>query len=411
MIKIAMLSTGEEILHGDIVDTNAAWLSRRFFEEGLALHKRSTVGDNQFDLVNELINLSLNYDLVVVNGGLGPTSDDVTAEAAAEAAEEEVDLFPEWVEVMKNYFRRMGKEMPESNIKQAMLPASSTIIDNPVGTACGFTMQINQAQFFFTPGVPREFKHMVDSRIIPAIKEKHTETESKEVSRMFTFGLTESGISDLFKNIHLPDGYEFGYRSSLPFIEVKLFGPAGDMETRLKIMQIVYSHLGENVVSVDEPILANIQALLAEKRLVVSVSEQSSGGYLTSWLHSNEKLSDQLGASWVMTNKVQHTLAEQDPLAAALALAAAIRENSESNIGLATGNMADGKVAFGLSTPYGEWGQIVSLKRSYEKEELRKLYAAIATDMLRRHLEGKPMFGEYASVERVRELFVPASAL
>lgn len=411
MIRIAMLSTGEEILHGDIVDTNAAWLSRRFFEEGLALQKRSTVGDGLFDLVNELVNLSLNYDLVVVNGGLGPTSDDVTAEAAAEAAEDELDLFPEWVEVMKNYFRRMGKEMPESNIKQAMLPASSSIIDNPVGTACGFTMQINQAQFFFTPGVPREFKHMVDSRIIPVIKEKHAGTESKEVSRMFTFGLTESGISDLIRNIHLPDGYEFGYRSSLPFIEVKLFGPAGDMETRLKVMQIVYSHLGENVVSVDEPMLDNIQALLEEKQLLVSVSEQSSGGYLTSWLHSSEKLSNQLGACWVMNNKVQNTLAEQDPLAAALALAAAIREKGESDIGLATGNMVDGKVAFGLSTAYGEWGQIVTLKRSYEREELRKLYAAIATDMLRRHLEGKPMFGEYSSVGRERELFVPASAL
>jgi competence/damage-inducible protein CinA-like protein len=411
MIRIAMLSTGEEILHGDIVDTNAAWLSRRFFEEGLALQKRSTVGDGLFDLVNELVNLSLNYDLVVVNGGLGPTSDDVTAEAAAEAAEDELDLFPEWVEVMKNYFRRMGKEMPESNIKQAMLPASSVIIDNPVGTACGFTMQINQAQFFFTPGVPREFKHMVDARILPAIKEKHAGTESKKVSRMFTFGLTESGISDLIKNIHLPDGYEFGYRSSLPFIEVKLFGPAGDMETRLKVMQIVYGHLGDNVVSVDEPMLDNIQALLEEKQLIVSVSEQSSGGYLTSWLHSSKKLSNQLGACWVMNNKVQNTLADQEPLAAALALAAAIREKGESDIGLATGNMIDGKVAFGLSTSYGEWGQVVTLKRSYEREDLRKLYAAIATDMLRRHLEGKPMFGEYSSVGRERELFVPASAL
>ncbi|PJC88026.1 competence/damage-inducible protein A [Vibrio sp. HA2012] len=411
MIKIAMLSTGEEVLHGDIVDTNAAWLSRRFFEEGLALQKRSTVGDNLFDLVNEMVSLSLNYDLVIVNGGLGPTSDDMSAEAAAEAAEDELELFPKWVEVMKNYFKRLGREMPESNIKQAMLPRSATIIDNPVGTACGFSIRINQAQFFFTPGVPREFKHMVDSRILPAIKSEYHAAESREVSRIFTFGLTESGISDLISHIHLPAGYEFGYRSSLPFIEIKLFGPAGEMDTRLKIMHIVYGHLGDNVVSVDEPMLENIRALLEEKQQVVSVSEQSTGGYLASWLHSNKKLADRLGSSWIMSNPVQNSLVEQDPLAAALALAAAIREKNGSDIGLATGNMLDGKVAFGLSTCNGEWGQVVELKRDYEREDLRKLYAAMVTDMLRRHLEAKPVFGEYSSVKRIRELFVPASAL
>ena len=411
MIRIAMLSTGEEVLHGDIVDTNAAWLSRRFFDEGLALQKRSTVGDNQFDLVNELINLSLNYDLVVVNGGLGPTSDDVTAEAAAEAAEDELELFSEWVEVMKGYFQRLGRVMPESNFKQAMLPASSTIIDNPIGTACGFTMLINQAQFFFTPGVPREFKYMVDTQIIPAIKASHPVVDSREVSRMFTFGLTESGISDLIKNIHLPDGYEFGYRSSLPFIEIKLFGPRGEMDNRLKLMQIVYSHLGDNVVSVDEPMLENIGALLNENRKVISVSEQSTGGYLTSWLHSNPRITEMSGSSWVMSNPVQNTLVEQDPLAAALALAAAIREKSGSDIGLATGNVIEGKVAIGLSTENGEWGQVIELKRKYEPEDLRKMYAAITVDMLRRHLEAKSVFGEYSSVNRIRELFVPASAL
>ncbi|MFA0004275.1 molybdopterin-binding protein, partial [Vibrio splendidus] len=90
MTKIAMLSTGEEVLHGDIVDTNAAWMSAEFYQHGFALAKRSTVGDQMNALVEELLMLSFNYDVVIVNGGLGPTTDDMSAAAAAAASEQKL---------------------------------------------------------------------------------------------------------------------------------------------------------------------------------------------------------------------------------------------------------------------------------------------------------------------------------
>lgn len=105
MLKIAMLSTGEEVLHGDIVDTNAAWLSEQFFQKGFALTKRSTVGDSLGSLAEELLMLSFNSDIVVVNGGLGPTCDDVSTEAAAVAAEVELELYPQWLERLEAFFR------------------------------------------------------------------------------------------------------------------------------------------------------------------------------------------------------------------------------------------------------------------------------------------------------------------
>lgn len=411
MIKIAMLSTGEEVLYGDIVDTNASWLSRTFFDEGLPLSKRSTVGDQKNALVNEFINLSLNFDLVIVNGGLGPTSDDLTAESAAEAAEEELELFQEWLDRLQGMYQKSGRKMPESNIKQAVLPKSSTIVDNPIGTACGFKMSINRATFYFTPGVPREFKQMVETQIIPEIKQTHSSLTSLEVTRMYTFGLSESGISDLLDKLALPAGYDFGYRSSLPFIEVKLFGPSDNNDQRLQILKMVYGHLGENVVSVDEALLDNLGAALVESSQSVSISEISTGGYLTSWMTSNTLLEKSVKQSWILTANVDLKDLGQEALASALALAASIKDKTKSHIGLSTGKLDDNRVAIAMSTVDGEWGQIVSLKRKYEREDMRKVVATIALDMLRRKLEGKPVFGSYSFIQREKELFIPASSL
>lgn len=410
-MKIAMLSTGEEVLHGDITDTNAAWLSRLFFEHGFALAKRSTVGDQKADLVNELVNLSLNFDLVIVNGGLGPTTDDLTAEAAAEAADDKLVLFEAWWERMQAMYASSGRQMPESNRKQAVLPAECTIVDNPIGTACGFCMTINRATFYFTPGVPREFKRMVTDEILPEIKRTHSNVAGLSVSRMYTFGLSESGISDLLDKVVLPAGYEFGYRSSMPFIEVKLFGPDGDIETRMRILKIVYGHLGDNVVSIDEPLLANIGSALQESGQTVSVSEQFTGGYLSAWMSRDEAFEHVMGQAWVLTNSAKIKVQQQDALPSALALAASIREKTGSSIGLAIGKLEQDTIAVAMSAKEGEWGQVLSVRRKYEREDMRKLVAAVVLDMLRRRLESKPVFGSYSSLQREREMFIPSSAL
>lgn len=103
MLKIAMLSTGEEVLHGDIVDSNAAWLAREFYQHGFSLAKRATVGDSLPALVEELMMLSFNSDVVIVNGGLGPTSDDITAQAAAQAAEQPLVLNADWLSQLEAF--------------------------------------------------------------------------------------------------------------------------------------------------------------------------------------------------------------------------------------------------------------------------------------------------------------------
>ncbi len=398
MLKIAMLSTGEEVLHGDIVDTNAAWLSREFFQNGFGLAKRSTVGDSQTALVEELLMLSFNSDVVVVNGGLGPTTDDLSSECAAIAAEQELKLFPEWLEKLEAFFASRNMKMPESNIKQAMLPEKSVLIDNPIGTACGFKVQINDCWFYFTPGVPKEFKKMVSEQILPDLKALFPAEAGLECSRLYTFGTSESGISDKLDKLQLPTGYMLGYRSYLPFIEVKLFGPKEDLETRVKLLQMIYALLEQHVVSVDEPMLEHIGHLMTEKGLSLAIAEQATKGWLSSWLLSNPYIEKLSGHSWILSHNAEEGLGGQDPLAAAFALAAATKDKCSTDLSVVTGVLDGDQFTVAISAPQGEWGQIAKFNRPYSASEQKEVIGTVVADMLRRYLEAKPILVKYSSV-------------
>lgn len=411
MLKIAMLSTGEEVLHGDIVDTNAAWLSQQFFENGFGLTKRSTVGDSLSSLVEELLMLSFNNQVVLVNGGLGPTADDLSAAAAAEAAEQKLVLFSEWLTVLERFFAQRQKTMPESNLKQAMLPEKASIIDNPIGTACGFKLAINDCWFYFTPGVPSEFKLMVTQQILPELKQQFAQQTSLDCSRLYTFGSSESALADKLDKLQLPTGYQLGYRSYLPFIEVKLFGPADDLSTRVRVLQLIHSHIDAYVVSIDQPMLEHLGHLLHEKSLSLSIAEQSTKGYLSQWLLSNDQIARLSGHSWILSHKTEIGLTEQDPLAAVLALAAATKEKCLTELALVSGPIQDNMFCLALSTPQGEWAQQLKFNRAYAAQDQRVIIATIAADMLRRYLAAKLIFTDYASASRLKDIHLTSNML
>ncbi|MBN3571683.1 CinA family nicotinamide mononucleotide deamidase-related protein [Vibrio neptunius] len=411
MLKIAMLSTGEEVLHGDIVDTNAAWLSEKFFKQGFSLSKRSTVGDSQSALVEELMMLSFNCDVVIVNGGLGPTSDDLSAEAAAQASDTELELYPEWLEKLEQFFSARGIAMPESNRKQAMLPHGSLVLDNPIGTACGFLLTFNDCDFYFTPGVPSEFKLMVESQILPHLQQRHSDVVGYECSKLHTFGTSESALSDKLDKVHLPEGYFLGYRSYLPFIEVKLFGPRDDLDNRIKLLQLVYNLIEANVVSVDETMQDNVGHLILDKKLSISTAEQSTHGNLSLWLHSNEAAADYCGHGWVLGNKVDVGKSDNDDLAAAFALAAATKDKCATDIAIATGKVTERTFSVAISAREGEWGQTLTFNRSFSRADQTIIVTTVAADMLRRYLSGKTMFPNYSSLTRDKEMYVPQSVI
>ncbi|GAD30207.1 CinA family nicotinamide mononucleotide deamidase-related protein [Photobacterium leiognathi] len=402
MIEITMISTGEEVLLGDITDTNAAWLSRYLFEQGLTMTRRVTVGDHCERLAKEIESCSLNSDIVIVNGGLGPTSDDLTAVAAAMAANVGLEQSDHWVAEMKAKYEKLNREMPAANLKQAMLPEGAELIDNPVGTACGFAIKLNRSWIFFTPGVPSEFKIMVKDQILPRLQAKYPANQSLHCFRLFTYGLSESSISDAFQHLTLPQGYEIGYRSSLPFIEVKLFAPEQG-NTALTLLAEMETLLGDNIVGKQVGLIDNLASMLIQHNKKLAIVEQSTGGFVVNWLNQQPALSE-----YVVSASVQNTVVDTKTDMDALVKAASDQLQRlslipNSQIGLFSGALHDGAVTVGLITDEEKWIQHVQFKRVYSHDDQRWVIATVLLDMLRRYLQGVAIFGHYESLNRLFE--------
>jgi competence/damage-inducible protein CinA-like protein len=396
MIKVEMLSTGDEVLYGQIIDTNAAWLADYFFNQGLPMSRRNTVGDSLEDLVAVLKERSEHADILIVNGGLGPTSDDLSALAAATAAGVELVEHKEWLAHMEKFFSERGRVMAPSNRKQALIPAGSEMIDNPVGTACGFALQMNRCLMFFTPGVPSEFKAMVDKQIMPRLRERFTLPEPPVCLRLTTFGRSESELAQSLDPLTLPEGAVMGYRSSMPIIELKLTGPASLRKEMEAVWPEVQRVAGESVIfEGTEGLPAQLAARLAAKALRLAVSEQFTAGLLALQLANAQA---PLGDSRVLT-PYSATLAE------AAARAEKLATDTGCELGLVVGALEDEYLNFALHTPTGTHGLRVKFNVSRHGLRTRQeVCAMMALNMLRRWLNGWDVAAEHGWINVVEAI-------
>lgn len=222
----AVLSIGTELTRGELVNTNAAWLGEELTKLGFDVTEHATVDDHLDRIVTLIRRFAEEHRVVIVTGGLGPTSDDLTTAAAAEAAGVRLRRDESIVEGIRRKFKAFGRAMPESNAKQGDFPEGATILSNPVGTAPGFAMSLGQALLFFTPGVPREMKHIFHESIVPAIAALAEPRTYQEHLR--TFGMTESGVAEALSSLEQEhEGLTLGYRAHFPEIEVKVHVRAG----------------------------------------------------------------------------------------------------------------------------------------------------------------------------------------
>src|SRR5215475_9023573 len=224
-MRFELICTGDEVLTGKIVNTNFAYISQKLEDVGLAIGWETTVGDDREHLLRAFQLAGERADAVIVNGGLGPTVDDLSQEIAAKAAGVELVLNEDWLVRMEEFFHRRSRVMPPNNRKQAMLPATSELIDNPVGTACGFAVDIGKARFFFTPGVPRELRRMLEDQIIPRLLAKSGQQSAIFLKRFHSYGLSESHVDSLLTGVEalVPDGtVKLGFRAHYPQLETKL---------------------------------------------------------------------------------------------------------------------------------------------------------------------------------------------
>lgn len=398
-IKIEMLSTGDEVLYGQIVDTNAAWLSDFLFEEGITITSRHTVGDDLLTLVETLQERSLHNDILIVNGGLGPTSDDLSAQAAAQANNESLILHEEWLKTLERYFLNRGRVMPATNIKQAMLPQSATLIDNPIGTACGFKMQLNHCLLFFTPGVPSEFKAMVRNSILPEIKANYPITESKLCYRLTTMGRTESDLGQAIETtVKLPDSITVGYRAAMPIIELKLTGPESKKSEMDNIWQKIKAIVADNllyegvVINQGESGLAQVVSKLLNKskQSIVVIEQQSAGMVSYQLLEANAPVVKSEVVPFVMEEPIDYF--------------SQILQNQRADIALGIVNFQEKNTEFTLIIATIKQVLHFKLKyigRSQSSKIQQQILTAIALDGLRRYLLNLPIVGPNVWLEQV----------
>ncbi|WP_430690456.1 nicotinamide mononucleotide deamidase-related protein YfaY [Klebsiella quasipneumoniae] len=396
MLNVEMLSTGDEVLHGQIVDTNAAWLADFFFNQGLPLTRRHTVGDDLDALVAILRERSEQADVLIVNGGLGPTSDDLSALAAATAKGEGLILHPEWLDTMTRFFAERGRPMAESNRKQAEIPASAEMINNPVGTACGFAIQLNRCLMFFTPGVPSEFKVMVEQEILPRLRQRFTLQEPPVCLRLTTFGRSESELAQNLNPLTLPPGVVMGYRSSMPIIELKLTGPAEQRDAMLALWPEVRKVAGDSLIfEGTEGLPAQIARCLQERQLSLTLSEQFTGGLLALQL-------SRAGVPLLVSEVVP---AQEETLAQAARWAAERRINHFAGLALAVSGQENDHLNVALATPDGTFA--LRMKFSVTRHSLavrQEVCAMMALNLLRRWLNGQPLASEHGWINVVDSL-------
>lgn len=396
MLNVEMLSTGDEVLHGQIIDTNAAWLADFFFNQGLPLTRRNTVGDDLDALVAILRERSEQADVLIVNGGLGPTSDDLSALAAATAKGEGLILHPEWLETMTRFFAERGRPMAESNRKQAEIPASAEMINNPVGTACGFAIQLNRCLMFFTPGVPSEFKVMVEQEILPRLRQRFTLPDPPVCLRMTTFGRSESELAQSLNPLTLPPGVVMGYRSSMPIIELKLTGPANQRDAMLALWPEVCKVAGDSLIfEGTEGLPAQIARCLQERQLSLTLSEQFTSGLLALQL-------SRAGAPLLASEVVP---AQEETLAQAARWAAERRINHFAGLALAVSGQENDHLNVALATPDGTFALRVKFSATRHSLAVRQeVCAMMALNMLRRWLNGQPLASEHGWINVVDSL-------
>ncbi|MCB1741590.1 MAG: CinA family nicotinamide mononucleotide deamidase-related protein [Gammaproteobacteria bacterium] len=251
-MHIEIICTGDEVLSGKTINTNYSHMARRLQEVGLDVHWGTTVGDDR-DALREAFRLAAGRArAVIVNGGLGPTVDDLSQEMAAEAAGVDLELDSDWLARIEAFYASRGRVMPPNNRKQAMLPRGAERIDNPIGTACGFAVDIGGARFLFTPGVPRELRRMLDEQIIPRLLQLSGRQSVVQLLRFHSFGLGESRVDQMLNGIEqlAEDGeVKLGFQAHFPQLETKLFARGSDADALTRRLAPVAAAVRERLGS------------------------------------------------------------------------------------------------------------------------------------------------------------------
>jgi nicotinamide-nucleotide amidase len=421
MASVEIVTIGTEILLGHLVDTNAAFIARRLADAGIDVFAKHSVGDNTDRLAIMLEGALDRADGVVTTGGLGPTVDDLTKDAVSRAVGRPLLLHEPSLRAIEARFAAMGRTMTDNNTRQAILPAGSTVLDNPHGTAPGFVARRADGKFVASmPGVPREMMPMLTERLIPWLTQRFDVRSAIYTRTLHTVGIAESEldrrIEDLFRTLENP---KIALLAHAGRVDVKIMAKAADAasaETMLAPLAAqLRARIGSGYFGDDETTLESaIVGELVRRGLTIGTAESCTGGAVADALVSVAGVSRTFRGSIVAyANDVkvgllgvpEATLAVAGAVSeeSALAMARGVRERLSVDIAISTTGIAGpdggtpekpvGLVWFGYAGPRCE-AEAVKLNFPGTRADIRVRATTAALSLIWRRLEStRPALG------------------
>jgi len=414
MIKpnVQLLLTGNELMTGDIVDSNSAMIAQHLKELGLEISRKVTVADELALLVNEISSLAKQADILIINGGLGPTIDDLTAQALAKVTNVELVEHPQALEHLKKWCKKRGATLNTPNLKQVILPQNCSIVPNKQGSAVGFKVNYLNCDIYCTPGVPRELKTMLTEQITPDIAKNLPPELISDVTRLQVFGLGESTLQKIIDDElpDWPDNIELGFRAGMPLLEIKLSTTSQEAHNQKqlwqnKLMNVLGDHIIAKINNEPLSLAHHVLAKLVDHNLKITTAESCTGGLIASLItqvagssaffeagyvtYSNRMKEKMLGVS-------EKRLSEYGAVSqeVVVEMAKGALANSSADLVIAVSGIAGpdgGSEEKPVGTVWLAWGSkqdlqsiclLIPLPRNY----FQKYVAAIGLDLIRRTL-------------------------
>ncbi len=352
-MKAEIIAVGTELLLGQIVDTNSAYMAQQLTTVGMDLHFKCTVGDNLERIKNTLRTALSRSDFIITTGGIGPTLDDLTREAVAQVLNRPLVFQPRLFEQISDFFRRLGRTVSENNRKQAYIPEGATPIENPVGTAPGFIAEENGKAIITVPGVPHEMRYFMEHSVLPYLRNR-LGIQEVIVSRVLKlFGIGESMVDERIKDL-----IEGGTNPTIGLlahtqigeIHIRLTAKRPDVTSAASLIRPVEEEirkrLGDFIFGADEDTFEGVlSALLRQSGLTLAVAETSFGSSIIQSLKGMEGSQDffRLGLTLADPGITQKILSPPEGLPvkgdlfspeAARMLAEGVRNFSGADLGL-----------------------------------------------------------------------------
>jgi len=407
-VIVEVIAVGTELLLGQIVNSNTSTMGAALAERGIDAHYQQTVGDNLTRIADAIRVALERSDAVVMTGGIGPTQDDITREAVCEVTGRQMVFSEDYADRLREWWSRRGREMPQSNLRQAYYPAGAEMLPNPRGTAPGLVLEHEGKLIFCVPGVPAEMEYLMFAEVLPRLASASGQEQVIASRLIRTWGRPESEVAEI-----LDDLYTSSVNPSLAFLasnsEIKIrvtakAETAADARLLIEPMEMeVRSRLGDSVFGLDDETIERVlMHLLSDRGYTVGTAESMTGGMVSA------RLTDLPGSSAVVKgglvaydSELKHRLlgltdiSEVVTTDAAVAMARGARALLDVDVAIAVTGSAGpepmekpvGTVIVGVATP--EDVRARELRFSGDRERLRTYGTAAALHLARLALIGR----------------------